>query len=249
MRVLDCCWGTAQQGWVHMYFCWVMHFLPRLSVISRGGRDFDKIRFPERTTLWQHILFHLAISDLGLSETLFVGLDHPQSGLRVPSPRPFVSSLPWLRKVLLVDKSPADKILYVSRALARSRRIDCEEEILRILEIKPTYLELLDPREQARLFYSAKLVMGANGGGLTNIIFCEPGTTVLEIGLEERRRNQLARSMSEQLGIRYVPFVCETDYSGVFPLPGKRPTEFPGDYIVNPNDFVAVAAREIARIK
>jgi capsular polysaccharide biosynthesis protein len=249
MRVLDCCWGTAQQGWVRMYFCWVMHFLPRLSVISREGRDFDKIRFPERTTLWQHILFHLAISDLGLSENLFVGLDYPQSGLRVPSPRPFVSSLPWLRKVLLVDKSPGDKILYISRRYAKSRRIDSESEILRALDLEPTYLETIDPREQARLFYSAKLVIGPNGGGLTNIIFARPRTTVLEIGLAGHRRNQLARKMCEALRLKYRPFVCTTDYSGVFPLPGKVPSEFPGDYIVNLDDFVAVASREIAKIK
>src|SRR6185437_12912895 len=35
--------------------------------------------------------------------------------------------------------------------------------------------------EQARLFRSASVIVGAHGAGLTNIIFCEPGTTIYEL--------------------------------------------------------------------
>ena len=40
---------------------------------------------------------------------------------------------------------------------------------------------LLKFAEQARLFRGAKLVIGAHGAGMTNIVFCEPGAAVYEI--------------------------------------------------------------------
>ena len=42
-------------------------------------------------------------------------------------------------------------------------------------------LESLSVAEQVQLFSSAEVIIAAHGAGLTNLTFCQPGTTVLEI--------------------------------------------------------------------
>jgi capsular polysaccharide biosynthesis protein len=241
--VFDCCPPHEERA-TSMYFMWVVHYLPRLLVIALSRQEYDKIRFPERKEAWQQTLFELAIADLKMDASAFVGLE--QRGGRRVDPPPDLIFIAWIRGVYLTDTSLDSPILYVSRRLATKRRVDCEEEILSRLGLKPTYLETLDPREQARLFHSASLVIGPHGGGMTNLLFSKPGTTVLEIDLEAGRRCPLTERMCDALCLRYIPYVAATDYVGEFPqsisqtLEGGEPADFPGDYVVDPNDFVSV---------
>ena len=41
-------------------------------------------------------------------------------------------------------------------------------------------LESMPLADQIRMFYSADAVVGAHGGGLANLVFCRPGTVVVE---------------------------------------------------------------------
>jgi capsular polysaccharide biosynthesis protein len=152
-----------------MYFVWITNLLPRLLAVSRSEQEYDKIRFPERTETWQRILFELASADLGIPESAFVGLEQ-SGGITVPGMLG-IDFIPWLRKLLLKDTSPGEPILFISRALAKNRRIDCEPELLRRLNLQPTFLEKLHPQEQAHVFHAAKLVISPNGSALINVIF------------------------------------------------------------------------------
>lgn len=49
------------------------------------------------------------------------------------------------------------------------------------LGYKPVYLEDLSFAEQISLFNNARYVIGLHGAGMTNIIWCESGSRVLEI--------------------------------------------------------------------
>lgn len=73
--------------------------------------------------------------------------------------------------------------IYVSRDDARWRKVENETEIvdsLRQRGFKRVVLADRSVREQAELFRRASIVVGSHGGGLTNLVFCEPGTKVLE---------------------------------------------------------------------
>lgn len=76
------------------------------------------------------------------------------------------------------------RALLVSRADAPTRRIVNEDALLAALA--PEGLEAvtfagLPVRAQAALMAEARLVIGAHGAGLTNLIYCRPGTAVIEI--------------------------------------------------------------------
>ena len=43
-------------------------------------------------------------------------------------------------------------------------------------------LSELSFNEQIKIFNEAKIIIGSHGAGLTNLIFCEPSTKVIEIG-------------------------------------------------------------------
>jgi Glycosyltransferase 61 len=115
-------------------------------------------------------------------------------------------------------------------------------------------LESLNPREQARIFYSARLLIGPQGSGMTNLIFSQPGASVLEIDLEIGRRCTATQRMCSNLDLHYIPYVCTSDYVGRFPqsrsqtFPSGGPVDFPGDYHIDDvEEFVSVASEEINR--
>ena len=74
--------------------------------------------------------------------------------------------------------------IYISRARAKMRRLLNEEELDPILErngfVKVT-LETLAIAEQIAMFRAADAIVGPHGVGLTNIMFCRPGTRILEM--------------------------------------------------------------------
>jgi hypothetical protein len=84
------------------------------------------------------------------------------------------------------DRSSANsnvsRRFYLPRRNAVRRKIINENEINAILAkngFETVFPEQLTIQEQANLFRQAAMVAGASGGAFTNIVFCRPGTTVL----------------------------------------------------------------------
>ena len=73
--------------------------------------------------------------------------------------------------------------IYISRSLANSRKIINITEVETILqEYNRSYLlEELSFREQVTLFAKAEAFVAPHGAGLTNLMFAQPGTFVLEL--------------------------------------------------------------------
>lgn len=81
-------------------------------------------------------------------------------------------------------RHPGDRIIYVSRFDAASRRETNEPEIRHFMEsigalcVSASELAM---EQRALLFSRARLLIGANGAGMTNMLFCPPGTPVIEV--------------------------------------------------------------------
>lgn len=85
---------------------------------------------------------------------------------------------------MLPAAAPEGGLLYVSRNEARMRRLVNEEAILPAL--RDLGFEVIRPGEmplatQVEKFRNARVVLAPHGAGLTNILFCRPGTTLVEI--------------------------------------------------------------------
>jgi capsular polysaccharide biosynthesis protein len=90
----------------------------------------------------------------------------------------------FLRSLFGVQESDASVDLYVARGHTRRRRIRNEAEVIGLM--RRLGFRIFDPsghtvREQARLFASARKIIGFHGAGLTNAVFCGQDTTFVEI--------------------------------------------------------------------
>ncbi|NEQ41062.1 MAG: DUF563 domain-containing protein [Okeania sp. SIO3I5] len=108
--------------------------------------------------------------------------------------------------------------IYITRNKAKHRRVINEEEIVDLLSqygFITIELETLSVVEQVRLFANAKVIVSPHGSGLTNIMFCQPGTTVIELVSPNYIRHYYW-VISQQLGLKYY-YLMGDEYS-YYPL-------------------------------
>jgi capsular polysaccharide biosynthesis protein len=95
--------------------------------------------------------------------------------------------------------------LYVTRSLAKRRRISNEDEVFRLLRLKgfeKVNLEELKLTDQVKLFQQARVVIGCHGAGLTNIMFMQKNQTVIE--LKSNNNNYWCYfSLARVFGLKY----------------------------------------------
>ncbi|MEG4573087.1 tetratricopeptide repeat protein [Microcoleus sp. N3A4] len=94
----------------------------------------------------------------------------------------------YLRRMFLNEKQSLktdySERIYISREKASYRRIVNEKDVVGCLEkfgFRTVKLETMSVAEQAACLAAAKVVVAPHGGGLTNLVFCSPGTKVIEI--------------------------------------------------------------------
>jgi capsular polysaccharide biosynthesis protein len=83
-----------------------------------------------------------------------------------------------------LGSEPPGERIYVSRVDSKSRPMTNEDELVNRLAmqgIEPVIASSMSIQEQISRFHSARLVIGAHGAGLGNIVFCHPKTIMYEL--------------------------------------------------------------------
>jgi hypothetical protein len=220
--------ATVAFGHADAYYHWLFDVLPRLEILRLAGWDH---------TTWEHLVVNFAGADyaretlhrFGVPDEHIRVLDDGSQvvadRLVVPSPVGVSGQVPvWACELLrnrLAPPGPAvgpPLRLYVSRSDAAQRRVAGEERLVARLEgLGFTCLTLsgrpLD--EQIELFRRAEIVVGPHGGGLSNLVWCSPGTAVVELyGCDYV--NPVFWRLSDTLGLRHHHVI------GVPATPGMR---------------------------
>jgi capsular polysaccharide biosynthesis protein len=190
-QVIDKCIAVTTDGGGGLnYWHWLFDILPRIYLLKHGDiwtkidyflvdKPLDKMR--------------LTLEIMGIEKGQVIYTEY-NSSLRTNSvivPQ-FISEksrwiVDFLRSYFLphkLEKQIKVEKVYISRAKAKRRRIINEDQVLDYLlplGYKPVYLEDLSFAEQISLFNNARYVIGLHGAGMTNIIWCESGSRVLEI--------------------------------------------------------------------
>ncbi len=179
----------------NVYFHWMVDVLPRIELLRRSGRDLAEIDW-FLVNSCQHQFQRDSLRILGIPEEKVLESDrlpHIQATeLIVPS---FAGYLGWpsawaidfLRGEFLKEIIPSSnypKRIYISRSKARYRRVLNEADVVEVLaefgfvSILPESMSL---EEQIAYFYHAEVIVAAHGSGLTNTLFCQGGTKVIEL--------------------------------------------------------------------
>lgn len=178
---------------------WFVDVLPRLHLLRKSGL-YDKVDwFYVPSTRYSYQTETLEL--LGIpADKIITGEMHPHIAadcvIASTAPRgnhtlvpqwlcDFIqeSFMPYAEKEsdLLVPESP---YLYISRSDSKMRNVLNEKELLQALEpygFKCVVASQLSIKEKIKLFSKAKVIMGATGAGLISMLFCKPGTKMIEL--------------------------------------------------------------------
>lgn len=208
------------------YYHWMMDLLPRLKLIEKGGVSLDSIDYfvvnDNVSRFQQETLRHLGIS----RGKVLVSQWHPH----IQATELIVPSFPcdtgnfaewqcnWLREVFAPkEKAEPFRRLYLNRRKVSYRKILNEQAIEDLLI--PMGFESIDPAnysilEQARMFSEAEIIIAPHGAALTNLVFCQPHTKVIEL-LHHSAVNLMFWAISEAVGLDYHYLLAE----------GERPAD------------------------
>ncbi len=182
-------------GWGTTYFHWMTDLLPRIELLRLKGINFAKIdkfvvnrcQLPyEKATL-----NHFGIPEDKIiesqqhphveAERLVIAYLHYRGGNWVGK---FLRQ-EFLTKSLSQVKSSGYDRLYISRKYAQYRKVINEAELVNCLKANFGFhvvtLETLSFAEQVAMMFGAKVAIAPHGAGLTNLVFCNPGTKIIEI--------------------------------------------------------------------
>lgn len=171
------------------YYHWMFDNIPRIHLLQMSGIPIDKyiVNLDENYKPFQHeTLAYLGVSNDKIINT------HPQFHLKVENlvvPSQTIWPTKWAFDYLRNAFCPwtyqdynAKKRIYIRRS--GTRRILNEDSLIELLtkyHFTIVDLENLSVFEQIHHFANAEVIVGTHGAGLANLVFCNPGTKVLEI--------------------------------------------------------------------
>jgi Glycosyltransferase 61 len=200
-----------------LYYHWLFQLLPRFELIRRSGIDLNSIDYflvnSTKAPFQRESLEVLGIDRRKILESSAV--PHLRaSALVVPSvPLWGGCFAPWMREFLRssflpeigIEVKVARPRLYISRGSAGYRRVLNEADVLQLLHrygFEQAKFEQMSVRQQAAVMASCEVVVAPHGGGLSNLIFCQPATKVIEIFSPELVATYFWK-VSAQLGLDY----------------------------------------------
>lgn len=106
-----------------------------------------------------------------------------------------LDTLAGYRKILLSNVSNRhDRKIYIARHNFSSRKLVNESDVIDLFVkygFEIVYPEQYTFEEQMNLFNSSKFIVGASGAAFSNLIFCQPGTVVINFLVDELKEFSL----------------------------------------------------------
>jgi len=170
---------------------WLGDTLPRLHLLEKSGIHYDKIVVPYTASYQREALELLGIdrSKMIVDTTL-----HLEARRLVVPTFPGLYGLPprwaceYLRERFVPHAKPrADmprRILISRNKPGATRRLLNEDilyDALRHFAVQRVFTEDLTFAEEIAIFHNAEFVIGPVGAGMVNLVWCKPGTPVVEI--------------------------------------------------------------------
>lgn len=208
------------QDWADNYFHWITELLPRIHAMHIMNPDIPVLiaQKVSQLTFVQISLRQLQIPFIPLTSGSCITVQKMYA-TEVPHVGRFSEPLlqhlrhSILQSFALVNSTVPFRKIYVSRKHARRRKISNEDEVWQCLEsygFERLELETVSWSEQVRFFSEASVVVASHGAGLTNIMFMNKGTHVIE--LKASNNNYWCYfSLARVFGLQYTYLLCKGD--------------------------------------
>jgi hypothetical protein len=145
------------------------------------------------------------------SHLLAPSMSNHEDGITVPE------MAKWLRHKFGEKLTPTRKI-FISRDDAPARKLINAEEVFMALQGWETVtLTGMSTKKQIELFSSASHVISTHGAGLTNLLWCQTGTKVIEISQTELLEKKVYPVLSHHLGLSHHVLLGKK-----VPIPGDK---------------------------
>ena len=201
------------------YFHWLFDVLPRLEILRLAGYDHSTVDRIAVNSM-RHGFQRETLGRLGIGEERVLSSDRVK---HVECERMLLPSFPgtsdymprWVCDYLVAaflesppaGAPPTPERVYVSRQGGRKRRIHNAHAIEALLArhgFEAVHPERHSVADQARIFNGARVVVGLHGSGFANLVFCRPGTALVELHEPHPTRTTNAYwVLSRQVGMRY----------------------------------------------
>jgi hypothetical protein len=206
--------------WSNSIFHWMCDALPRLEAVKELAKDCVLLlpKFFEYSYIHETLkafrfknIYLIDDHTYVYCKKLYVPEQITTSGQMRPE------NILSLRKTLLQYFQPrfSGRInypnVYISRSKARFRKVLNETELLPLLKkykFELIYFEDLNVAEQAELCYKALNIVSIHGANLTNVIFMQPNTTVMELRKQNDLHNNYYYELADSVGCRYFHLDC-----------------------------------------
>ena len=102
-----------------------------------------------------------------------------------------------------------ERRIYIQRKAPFGRTFSNDAELQPLLErfgYETIILENLSVKEQVRIVSEAEYIIGGHGAGLSFLVFCHPGTKLIEITGRKNSENRHYYHMATNMGHRYLRF-------------------------------------------
>jgi Glycosyltransferase 61 len=209
----------------HYYYHWVFDSLAKLYMLKKSGL-FDQVDY-FLVPNYQYQYNKDYLTHFGIDESKIINeeeVHHVEADyLMVASLVRIQDHLPKVFCDFFYDsfinsigrkRNPTGQKIYIARGdAAKSRKVNNESELIAVLEtlgFEIYYLSKLSVLDQARIFNSADLIVAVHGGGFSNLVYCEPGTKVLEIYPDQYIRHYFC-DISVKRGLAYDYILCKSD--------------------------------------
>lgn len=193
------------------YRNWISEVLGQLALLKQHNISYDWLYVPYECPFMKETLSLLGVDLSKILqpwyENYYIQADElivpslPARYLPAPGDNDYIGGHPavtycahwnftWLKDTFIpmanqqiIDNDFCDKV-FISRQDTGKRQITNEDELFAYFEkkgFKRYRLAEMSFLQQVKLFHQAKYIVGAHGSGLTNIIFSNPNTCVIEL--------------------------------------------------------------------
>ena len=193
----------------HNYYHWCTEILPRLWMLIESGEQVDWYVLDCYAT-WQRE--SLAAMDIPLEKII-----QPHATLHIEADELIVPSIES-RQVMkqmateiagrlgvdVTNRNERGRYIFIERV--NSRKLENSNEFFawrRRYGFEDYQLEKMSLSDQIKLFSEAEIILGAHGAGLTNILYCHPGTQIVEL-LSQKNNRLCYPALSRMCGLRHV---------------------------------------------